>query len=313
VYHVIKPAQSADKRFYNPRQAARCLEKFWARRYIDVMAIITISRELAALGDETAHEMTKRFGYRFIDRHTLEERITSYGVEPGILKKYDERKPGFIASLSQDRDDYLHFLKMAILHEAVAAAGQGCVFIGRGAYAVLSGIPGVVPVFLVSNMDIRVERVRSYFQCDEKKARSIIEQSDRDRAGFHKYFFESDWKEPGNYRVSLNTGRLHPSVCAKIIKQVCDSTVPPEVDAEIARKLDAAFLVQKVAHHILYEKDVRVYFLDVTPGDDGEVTLFGVTNSKAVVDRAAAAAQEVEGVKNVVQLIQIVEEYNIVH
>jgi cytidylate kinase len=276
------------------------------------MAIITISRELAALGDETANELSKRLGYRFIDRHTLEERVTSYGVDPGILKKYDERKPGFIASLSQERDDYLHFLKMAIFQEAVVA-GKGCVFVGRGAYAVLSGIPGVVSVFLVSNMDVRVERVRSYFQCDEKKARSIIEQSDRDRAGFHKYFFESDWKEPGNYRVSLNTGRLHPSVCAKIVEQLCDSTVPPEVEAELARKLDAAFLAQKVAHHILYEKDVRVHFLDVTPGDNGEVTLFGITNSKVIVDRATAAAQEVEGVKNVIRSIQIVEEYNIVH
>jgi hypothetical protein len=277
------------------------------------MAIITISRELAALGDETGQELSKRLGYRFVDRHTLEERIVSYGVEPDILKKYDEHKPGFIASLSQERDDYLHFLKLAIFQEAVASADKGCVFIGRGAYAVLSGIPGVVPVFLVSNMDIRIERVRSYFHCDEKKARSIIEQSDRDRAGFHKYFFELDWKDPGNYRASLNTGRLPPSVCAKIIEQLRDSTVPPEMEAELARKLNAALLAQRVAHHILYEKDVRVHFLDVTPGDNGEVTLFGVTNSKAVIDRAAAAAEEVEGVKNVVQSIQIVEEYNIVH
>jgi hypothetical protein len=277
------------------------------------MAIITISRELAALGDETAQELSKRFGYRLVDRHTLEERITSYGVEPGILKKYGERKPGFLASLSQERDDYLHFLRLAVFQEAVSTGGKGGVFIGRGAYAVLAGIPGVVPVFLASSMDVRVERVRSYFRCDEKKARAIIDQSDRDRAGFHRYFFESDWKEPSNYRVSLNTGRLHPSVCAQIIEQLCAGTVPPEMEAELARKLDAAFLAQKVAHRILYEKDVRVHFLDVIPGDDGEVTLFGVTNSAMVVDRAAAAAQEVAGVKNVIQSIQIVEEYNIVH
>jgi hypothetical protein len=277
------------------------------------MAIITISRELAALGDETAQDLSKCLGYCLIERHTLEKRIMSYGVEPSILKKYDERKPGFIASLSQERDDYLHFLKMAIFQEAVATADKGCVFIGRGAYAVLAGISGIVPVFLVSNMEIRIERVRSYFRCDEKKARSIIEQSDRDRAGFHKYFFESDWKEPGNYRVSLNTGRLHPSVCAKIIEQVRDSTVSPEEEAGLARKLNAAFLAQKVAHRILYEKGVRVHFLDVAPGDNGEVMLFGVTNSKVIIDRAVSAAQEVEGVKNVVQSIQVVEEYNIVH
>jgi cytidylate kinase len=275
------------------------------------MAIITISRELAALGDETAQEMSRHLGYRFIDRNTLEERIKSYGIGPQVLEKYDERRPSFVAGLLQDRDAYLHFLKLAMLEEAVD--GKGCVFIGRGAYAVLAGIPGVVPAFLVSNMDIRIERVRSYFHCDEKKARSIIVQSDRDRIGFHKYFFESEWKEPSNYRISLNTGHLHPSVCAQIIEQLCASTVSSEVETELARKLAAALLAQKVIHQVLYERDVRVHFLDVAAGNDGDVTLFGVTNSAAIVDKAAVAAQEVPGVKKVIQAIQIVEEYNIIH
>jgi cytidylate kinase len=277
------------------------------------MAIITISRELAALGDETAQELSSRLDYRFIDRHALEERIKSYGVDAQVLERYDERKPGFIAGLSQDRDDYLHFLKLAMFEEAVAADGKGCVFIGRGAYAIWAGIPGVVPVFLVTDMDIRIERVRSYFRCSEKKARSIIERSDRDRIGFHKYFFESEWKDPCNYRISLNTGHLHPSMCARIIEQLCASTTPAEVEAELSRKLDAVFLAQRVVHHVLYEKEVRVHFLDVVAGNDGAVTLFGVTNSKAVIDQTAAAAQEVSGVKKVIQSIQIVEEYNIVH
>jgi cytidylate kinase len=276
------------------------------------MAIITISRELAALGDETAQELARCLGYRFIDRHTLEERIRSYGVESQVLEKYDERKPGFIAGLVQDRDDYLHFLKLAMFEEA-AVTGKGCVFIGRGAYAVWADIPGVVPIFLVSSMDIRIERVRSYFQCDEKKARSIIERSDRDRIGFHKHFFESDWKEPGNYRISLNTSHLHPSVCAQVIEQLCACTVTPQVEAESAQKRASVFLAQKVMHHVLYEKDVRVHFLDVAAGNDGEVALFGVTNSQAVIDQTVASALETPGVKKVTQSIQIVEEYNIVH
>jgi cytidylate kinase len=277
------------------------------------MAIITISRELAALGDETAQELARHLGYRFIDRGTLEERIKSYGIGPQVLAKYDERKPGFFAGLLQDRDDYLHFLKMAMLEEAVIAGGLGCVFIGRGACAVLADIPGVVPVFLVSSREIRIERVRSYFHCDEKKARSIIEQSDRDRAGFYKYFFESDWKEPSNYRLSLNTSRLPPPVCAQIIEQLCASTASAGVDTELVKRVAAAFLARKVVHRILYEHDVRVHFLDVTAGNDGDVTLFGVTSSNAVIDKAVLAAQEVPGVKKVVQAIQIVEEYNIIH
>jgi osmotically-inducible protein OsmY len=85
------------------------------------------------------------------------------------------------------------------------------------------------------------------------------------------------------------------------------------VEKKLVKRLAAAFLAQKVVHRILYERDVRVHFLDVTAGNDGDVTLFGVTNSNAVIDKAVLAAQEVPGVKKVVQAIQIVEEYNIIH
>ena len=44
------------------------------------MAVITISRELAALGDETANELSRLSGYRFIDRKIIEQRIAGYGV-----------------------------------------------------------------------------------------------------------------------------------------------------------------------------------------------------------------------------------------
>ena len=137
--------------------------------------------------------------------------MKAYGVAGSKLEKYDERKPAFLAAFSQDRDDYLHFLKTAMLDEA----GKGnCVFIGRGAFAFFKDVPGVLSVFLVAPVDIRIERVKSYFHCDDKRARQIIDQSDHDRSGFHRYFFDIEWKEPSNYHLTLNIGVLHPSSTA---------------------------------------------------------------------------------------------------
>jgi len=149
------------------------------------MAFITISRELAALGDETAHELSKQLNCRLVDKYVLEARLKSYGIADRKLTKYDERKPSFLASLSHGRDDYLHFLKTAIITEAVQGS---CIFIGRGASAILRRVPGVFSVFLAAPMDIRLERVKSYFLCDENRARHIIEKSDHDRVGFPVFF-----------------------------------------------------------------------------------------------------------------------------
>jgi cytidylate kinase len=273
------------------------------------MAIITISRELAALGDETAHELAKLLDYRLLDKQTLEDRIKSYGVTNRKLEKYDERKPSFFASLSQDRDDYLHYLRTALISEA----SQGnCIIIGRGANAVFRDLPGVLSVFLVSPLEIRCGRVKNYFHCDERRARQIIDQSDRDRTGYHRYFFDTEWKEPANYHLTLNTGHLHPSLCADMIKSLWERIITPEKDAQNACRLKELCLGQRVVHHLLYEKGVPVHFLEASVDGTG-VTLFGVANSQALVEAAVAAAREVPLVSAVGSEIQVVQEYTLMH
>ncbi|GHV76268.1 phospholipid-binding protein [Spirochaetia bacterium] len=271
------------------------------------MAIITISRQLASLGDETANELAKLLDYRFVDKLSLEDRIKSYGVAGKRLEKYDERKPSFFASLSQDRDDYLHYLKTAMLTEAGAGS---CVFIGRGASAVFKNMPGVLSVFLVAPIDIRSERVKSYFHCDDKRARQIIDQSDRDRFGFHRYFFDIDWKDPSNYHLTLNTGNLHPSLAAKIIKELRDTAISADMETQNAKRLKEMTLGQRIIHHILYEKELPIHFLEAVVSD-GEVTLFGVANSQALVEAAVSAAKDVTGVSGARSEIQVVQEYSV--
>jgi cytidylate kinase len=273
-----------------------------------LMSIITISRQLASLGDETAHELAKLLDFRFVDKLGLEERIKSYGVAGPKLEKYDERKPTFLAAFSQDRDDYLHFLKTAMLAEAREGS---CVFIGRGAFALFGGVPGVLSVSLVAPMDIRIERVKSYFHCDDRRARQIIEQSDSDRSGFHRYFFDVNWKDPSNYHLTLNMGSLHPALAARIIKELKDETIGAEAEAKNACALNDMVLGQQIIHHILYERGIPVHFLETTVSK-GEASLYGVVNVQTQVESAIAAAKDVPGIARVISEIQVVKEYNVV-
>jgi cytidylate kinase len=271
------------------------------------MAIITISRELAALGDETAHELAKLLGYRFVDKPSLEERIKSYGILDRKFEKYDERKPSFFASLSQDREDYLHFLKTAIFAEA----GEGnCVFTGRGAGVFLKNVPGVLSVFLVAPPDIRYERVKSYFHCDDRRARQIIAQSDQNRRGFHRYFFDVDWKSPDNYHLTLNTGFLHPVVNAELIKNLLDHLMVGDVEAQGLKKMRELTLAQQVVHHILYKKEIPIHFLEASASEK-TVTIYGVANSQSLVEAAVSSAREIPAVEAVRSEIQVVQEYTV--
>jgi len=279
------------------------------------MAIIAVSRELAALGDETARELAKLSGYHFVDKHTLEKRIKSCGIEDHKFQKYDERKPSFFASLSQGRDDYLHYLKTAIFAEAEQGS---CVFIGRGAGMVFKDMPGLISVFLASPLDIRIERVKSYFHCDERRARQIIERSDQDRVGFHRYFFDIEWRDPANYHLSLNTGVFRPSDCAEIINQFKDHFFTIESEAQSAARLKELILEQKVKHCIIYEREIPIHFLEVSVSDS-ILTLYGVANSQALVDASLEAVSEMlsktdgkaAGKSTVQSEIQVVREYSV--
>ncbi|MDR1238624.1 MAG: cytidylate kinase-like family protein [Treponema sp.] len=271
------------------------------------MAIITVSRELAALGDETAQELARLLDYRFVDRQVLEERIKSCGIAGRKLERYDERKPSFWASLSQDRDDYLHYLKTAVFTEAEAG---NCVFIGRGAGVVFRDVPGVISIFLAASMEIRLERVKSYFHCDEKRARQIIDQNDRDRSGFHRYFFDAEWKDPGNYHLALNTGRLHPAAAAEIIKGLRDHTLNPGAEALGQARIRELILEQQVKHHVMYEREIPIHFLEASVSNN-RVSLYGVANSQALVEAALSAAREAAPAAEIQSEIQVVQEFSV--
>jgi hypothetical protein len=90
------------------------------------MAIISISRQVAARGDEVAELLAKKLGYTFITRKDIENRIVELGFAAEKMPKYDERKPGFFASLAKDRDEYLNYVQYAILE---AAAKQNVIII----------------------------------------------------------------------------------------------------------------------------------------------------------------------------------------
>ena len=135
------------------------------------MAIITISRQVAALGDEVASAAAKELGYTFVTRKQIEQRIVELGFPKEKLEKYDERKPGFFASLAKGRDEYLNYLQYAVLE---AASKGNCILIGRGAFVILEDIPNLIPLRLIAKNSVRLERLKKEFNWNAKQAQQRI-------------------------------------------------------------------------------------------------------------------------------------------
>ncbi len=275
------------------------------------MAVITIARELGSLAEEISSELSAITGYRNINKEALEARLSAmapFGLSDEKRQKFDEKKPGFWASLSQERDTYLHFLKTAVLEEA--AAGP-CILVGRGAGAILKGLPNLLNLRLTSPLSIRIERIKSLYSCTDKTALELIERSDHDRRGFHKYFFAVNWEDAREYDVCLNTGALSARKGASILSAMIGKYIDENRETACAERLSDLILAQTVLTEIGYRRKIPIHFLEAS-STKGSIVLHGVSNTQTAIDTAIAAARTVSGVIEVESAIQIVQEFSVV-
>ena len=269
------------------------------------MAIITISRQVAALGDEVAAAVARKIGYKFITKKELESRIVELGFSAEKLKKYDEKKPGFFASLAKGRDEYLHYLQTAVLESAQEG---NCILIGRGAFAILESLPNLISLRFVAKEDVRMHRLMKEFDWNEKQALQRINESDVNRFGFHKSFFNVDLSDASHFLMVLNTGLFSEETAASAIESLVKYYVTPDMEKAGEKRLEELVKCQHLVNKLVFEHQLNVEFLRAEI-DGSSIILQGVADSKAVVERAIKLAAVEVPEYNVTSAISVVQDF----
>lgn len=246
------------------------------------MAIISISRQVAAKGDEISELLAKKLNYTFITRKDIENRIVELGFPAEKMPKYDERKPGFFASLAKDRDEYLNYVQYAILE---AAAKKNVVIIGRGAFYTMKNVPNNISIRLVAPEEVRIQRLQQEFDWNEKQAKQRIQESDTNRQGYHSSFYNVDINDSVNYHMVLNTGYLPIEDCAELIATYAKTIITPEKDDLGTKKVEDMLLCQKIINKLVFEHQVNIEFVHGEI-EDNTFILQGVSQSEGVVEQA---------------------------
>ncbi len=269
------------------------------------MAVIAISRQVAALGDEISSAVAKKLGYKFINRQEIEKRIVELGFSADKLKKYDEKKPGFFASLVKDRDEYLNYLQTAVLE---AAQDGNCILIGRGAFVILENLPNLISLRLVAKEEIRIKRLMNEFSWNEKQALQRINESDTNRRGFHKSFFNIEIDEPSHYLMVMNTGAFDVESASDTIVAIEKSLINPEKEAEGKKRLEELLKCQHLVNKLIFDYKLNIEFLRAVI-QDNNLILQGVADSLVLVERAVKIAASELPEYNVTSSISIVQDY----
>lgn len=271
------------------------------------MAIIAISRQVAALGDEIAAAVAKKLGYTFITRKQIEDRIVELGFPKEKLQKYDEIKPGFFASLAKGRDEYLNYLQYAILE---AASKGNCILIGRGSFVILEDVPNLISLRFVAKESVRAKRLEKEFNWTEKQAIARINESAANRKGFHKSFFNVDNEDASHYMLTINTGILEPEEVVKQIVNFVKYFSTPEKEALGKKRIENMLKAQDLTNKLLFEYKLNINFLRAIIDDEGtSITLQGVADSQAVVDRAVTLAAKILPSCTIKSAVNIVQDF----
>lgn len=269
------------------------------------MAVIAISRQVAALGDEISTELAKKLGYKFINRTDLEKRIVDLGFPAEKLKKYDEKKPGFFASLVKDRDEYLNYLQTAVLD---AAEDGNCILVGRGSYLILENLPNLISLRFVANESVRMDRLMKEHGWNEKQALQRITESDNNRKGFHKSFFNAEIESPEHFLMIMNTGMFDVESASNAIKALVKSVITPEKEQAGKAKIDELIKCQHLVNKLIFEYKLNIEFLRAVINDK-TLILQGVADSAVLVERALKISAVELPEYNITSSISVVQDF----
>lgn len=250
------------------------------------MAIITFTRQIASLGDEIAAATSQKLGYKFIGRKDIEAKLVQLGFPKEKLHKYDERKPGFFASLAKDRDEYLDYLQFAILE---AASENNCILIGRGSFVILQHVPNRISLRLVSDDNVRIDRLKKEFGWNEKQAKQRIVESDENRKGFHKSFFNVDNEDSSHYHMVLNSGLMDIDSLSDIIADSVKKFITPKREEDGEKKIAELLTAQKIVNTLVFDYKININFLTATISDK-KLILHGIADSSSIIHKAIAVA-----------------------
>lgn len=184
--------------------------------------IISIGREFGSAGHEIAEKLAERFSLPLYDYNLLREIAGEKKVNVANLEPYDEvPKKGFgsrtVRGYSNSPQENIAYMQFDFLKKK-AKEGQSFVVVGRCAEEALKEYKGLITIFILGDMDTKIERIAKLHNLSEKQAKEMIIQQDKKRKAYHNYFCEGKWGDSRNYEFSINSSKLGLEATVEVLE-----------------------------------------------------------------------------------------------
>ena len=193
--------------------------------------VITIARGYGSGGKTIGKMLSEKLDIPFYDRELLRMASDDSGIHERLFGQADERvKPGLrkpfgkvykgelLPPESDDfvSDDNLFSYQAKIIKELADTCS--CVIVGRCADFILQGRTNVVKLFVHAPFESCVKTVMDMYALPQKEAEKKIQDTDRHRSAYYKYYTGRNWDNAQNYDLCLNSAELGFDKCVEIVE-----------------------------------------------------------------------------------------------
>ena len=195
--------------------------------------IISISRSLGAGGEEVSRTVAKELGFRYADEEIIVEAAQKAGVSPETVAQA-EHTPGLVTrileSIGRVPIDPEGWSAHAVLPPATpgyetlivrivqeTAKEGNVVIVAHGASIPLAGASGLLRVLVTGSPAARAERLVREAGMGKAEAKKAVDESDRQRRGYLRRFYDLRQELPTHYDLVVNTDILTPSLAARLV------------------------------------------------------------------------------------------------
>lgn len=265
------------------------------------MAIITISRQLGALGNDIAQGLAEQLNYTLLSKEIISKMLLESGFseEESIDTFSAEKQPSFLNSFILDRDKFICYIEKVIYEFAQKI---DVIIMGMGGQLLFQDFPNPLRLRIIAPTDVRIKRVQETHACDDRYAMYLMHESDQARSGFNTYFFNIDWEAINLYDLIISTSTIPLQGAIRMIKEVIQELDNHDDRQATISKLKDLVLRQNVLIRILYEAKIVLQYMNVEV-HNGIVTLRGFSKSEEDKESCEAAVREIPGVQEIVNEI----------
>lgn len=197
--------------------------------------IITISRESGSGGREIANRLGEKLNLTVYDKTILESvsekyHLTKQEVDRIKAKKinlwddfsqfcrqFDVSGKNYLPENRKPTSRELYYAESEIMRNL---ASQGsCIILGRCGFSVFKDNPDAVKIFVHANRDVRIRRIIETKGLDENAAVEYIEEVDKARENFTKYFAGCSLYDTRNYDFALNVSHFNADSIATFLAE----------------------------------------------------------------------------------------------